>query len=210
MPIAADRQSQAAQKDPGWFSRLGGWLFLRRTTLPVPIILALLILPPQSLPAYIAPLGIVIILLAETLRLWAVRQIGVISRTRRDRLGPLVTSGPFALVRNPLYLGNIALWVGFTLAARLVYFLPVVLFGLGLAYHAIVLWEEQLLETRRGEAYRQYAAETPRWLPMPRRVAKTLAEPFSWSDTLYSERGTLLGIAAGGGLLYLKQLLIGD
>ena len=49
----------------------------------------------------------------------AVHHIGVISRTRSDRLGPLVASGPFALVRNPLYLGNIALWVGFALTARL-------------------------------------------------------------------------------------------
>jgi protein-S-isoprenylcysteine O-methyltransferase Ste14 len=210
MPIAADRQSQAAQKDPGRWTRLGGWLFLRRTTLPVPIILALLILPPQSLPASLVSLGIGLIVLAETVRLWAVRQIGVISRTRQDRLGPLVTSGPFALVRNPLYLGNIALWAGFTLAARLVYVLPIVLVGLGLAYHAMVLWEEQLLETRLGDAYRRYAAATPRWLPMPRRVTRTVADPFSWSDTLYSERGTLLAIAVGGGLLYLKQLLIGD
>ena len=53
----------------------------------------------------------------ELLRFWAVRHIGVISRTRSDRLGPLVETGPFALIRNPLYLGNIALWVGFTLSA---------------------------------------------------------------------------------------------
>jgi len=32
-----------------------------------------------------------------------------------DRLGPLVDSGPFAIVRNPLYVGNIMLWVGFAL-----------------------------------------------------------------------------------------------
>ena len=55
----------------------------------------------------------------ELLRLWGVHHIGAISRTRSDRLGPLVDTRPFALVRNPLYLGNIALWVGFAVSARL-------------------------------------------------------------------------------------------
>ena len=56
--------------------------------------------------------GVAVVVFAEALRLWGVHHIGVISRTRSDRLGPLVASGPFALVRNPLYLGNIMLWVG--------------------------------------------------------------------------------------------------
>ena len=30
-----------------------------------------------------------------------------------------MSTGPFAIVRNPLYIGNIALWVGFSLAAHL-------------------------------------------------------------------------------------------
>ncbi len=56
----------------------------------------------------------------ELLRLWAVRHIGVISRTRSDRLGPLISTGPFGWVRNPLYIGNLALWSGFTVSAGLV------------------------------------------------------------------------------------------
>jgi protein-S-isoprenylcysteine O-methyltransferase Ste14 len=40
--------------------------------------------------------------------------------------GPLVSSGPFARVRNPLYLGNIAIWIGFALTARLVWLAPVI------------------------------------------------------------------------------------
>ena len=101
----------------------------------------------------------------EALRLWAVRHIGVISRTRSDRLGPLVETGPFALIRNPLYVGNLALWVGFTLSARLVWLVPIVLIILGLEYHAIVRWEESLLESRRGDEYRAYAGRVPRWIP---------------------------------------------
>ena len=143
------------------------------------------------------------------MRLWAVRHIGAISRTRSDRLGPLVESGPFALIRNPLYVGNLALWVGFTLSARLVPLVPLVIIMLGLEYHAIVRWEESLLESRRGEEYRAYAARVPRWVPRAG-SRQSLAvnqgrKPYSWGDTLFSERGTLIAIAAGCLLLWLKS-----
>src|SRR5438445_82425 len=83
------------------------------------------------------------------------------TRSSSDRLGPLVASGPFARLRNPLYVGNIALWVGFALTARLVWLAPLVALLLGLEYHAIVRWEERLLETRLGDAYCDYASRVP-------------------------------------------------
>ncbi len=92
------------------------------------------------------------------MRLWGVHHIGAISRTRSERLGPLVATGPFALVRNPLYVGNIALWVGFALTARLVWLAPVILVLLALEYHAIVRWEERC--SSRGWA--RPTATTPR------------------------------------------------
>ena len=147
--------------------RAGGWLFRRRTSLPLPLVLALLVIPSPALPGHrrSSRSGHVIVGAGELLRLWAVRHIGVISRTRSDRLGPLVSTGPFSFVRNPLYLGNIALWVGFAVSARLVWLVPIFVVVLSLEYHAIVRWEEDLLASRRREEYRAYAARVPRWLP---------------------------------------------
>ena len=135
------------------------------------------------------------------------RHIGAISRTRSDRLGPLVASGPFALIRNPLYVGNVALWVGFALSARLVWLAPVFVAILAFEYHAIVRWEERLLEERLGDRYRAYAAQVPRWVPNAILTAEHShfsADPavsavnvFSWRETFYSERGTLIAIAVG-------------
>jgi protein-S-isoprenylcysteine O-methyltransferase Ste14 len=147
----------------------------------------------------------------ETLRLWAVRHIGVISRTRSDRLGPLVSSGPFAYIRNPLYLGNIALWVGFAVSAHLVWLVPIFIAVLSVEYHAIVSWEEELLEARRHDEYRAYAARVPRWLPLAigSRQSSAAGRPStnSWRETFFSERGTLIAIAAGFLLLWIKHHL---
>src|SRR3989442_8012208 len=153
MTATTSPQHQHGQSDPDMLVRLGGWLFKRRTWLPLPLALALLLLPSgeKRLPTLF--LGIAIVALGEWLRLWAVHHIGVISRTRSDRLGPLVATGPFALMRNPLYLGNIALWVGFAVGARLLWLVPLLVVVLGLGYHAIIRWEEELLASPLGEGY---------------------------------------------------------
>src|SRR6476646_2644283 len=107
-------------------SRLGGWLFRQRTWLPLPLVAALLLIPPpQDASPSLATLGAAVVCVGELIRLWAVLHIGAISRTRSERLGPLVATGPFAYVRNPLYVGNILLWVGFSFAARLVWVAPI-------------------------------------------------------------------------------------
>ena len=59
------------------------------------------------------------------IRYWAVSYIGTISRTRASRFGPLMSAGPFALVRNPLYVGNFLIWIGFAIASGLLWMLPV-------------------------------------------------------------------------------------
>ena len=200
-----------AATQPDTTTRLGGWLFRHRTSLPLPVAIAILTLrigqaPPST---FLVGVGVAVTIVGELIRLWGVHHIGAISRTRSERLGPLVASGPFALLRNPLYVGNIALWVGFALAARLVWLAPVVLVLLALEYHAIVRWEETLLESRLGQAYRDYAARVPRWIPSftrGERGLRRMTEGFSWRATLFSERGTLVAIALGYLVLWLISL----
>lgn len=197
---------------------MGGWLFRYRTSIPVPIAIALLLIPasasPWSLSTSQFGLGVVIVAAGEAIRLWAVHHIGAISRTRSERLGPLITTGPFAFVRNPLYLGNILLWVGFAVSAYLFWLAPIIAALLAFEYHAIVRWEETLLAERLGEPYRRYRQRVPRWVPSvgddsSRAAAQATASSavFSWRETLFSERGTLIAIVVGFGLLAIKQAL---
>jgi hypothetical protein len=104
------------------------------------------------------------------------------------------------------------LWVGFALGARLVWLAPVIALLLGAEYHAIVRWEEHVLESRLGDAYRGYVARVPRWLPSihnwARRDLSDRNDPtdggISWRETIFSERGTLIAIAVGYMLLWIK------
>ena len=202
-------------------TRVGGWLFRHRTSIPLPAALAILTLRVGEAPpsAALVGTGIAITVLGELIRLWGVHHIGAISRTRSERLGPLVASGPFALLRNPLYVGNIGLWVGFALTARLVWLAAAIFVLLAAEYHAIVRWEEALLESRLGQAYLDYAARVPRWIPRMNRGEEDLfgkdlsaysassavkQEAFSWRATLFSERGTFVAMAAGYFLLWIK------
>ncbi len=213
-PSISDRPSRNSTK-------LGGWLFRHRTALPVPIALAILLIPSgeTSRPAAEILFGVALTVAGETVRLWGVRHIGVISRTRSERLGPLIDTGPFAYVRNPLYIGNVLLWVGFATTAGLLWLTPVVGVLLGLEYHWIVRWEESLLLARLGDRYRAYLHRVPRWIPTigPRPDLEdghsTPPAPPAWTPadqrqtpghTLFSERGTLIAIAVGYLLLWTK------
>lgn len=200
------------EQDPDTVTRIGGWLFRHRTSIPVPIALALLLIPPPSsqvgLWTPVGFAGVLVVLLGESIRIWAVHHIGAISRTRSERLGPLIDTGPFSLVRNPLYIGNLLLWIGFTIAAGLIWLVPAVIVLLVLEYHAIVRWEERLLDSRLGASYRDYLTRVPRWLP--RLAAPARAESigrFTLVETLFSERGTLIAIVAGIVLLAIKSRL---
>src|SRR6476646_8252434 len=80
--------------------RAGGWLFRQRSWLPLPLVAALLLIPPPhdtaGTPAgSLWTIGLLVVAAGEGIRLWAVHHIGAISRTRSDRLGPLVATGPF-------------------------------------------------------------------------------------------------------------------
>ena len=80
----------------------------------------------------------------------------------------LMTSGPYAVSRNPMYVAELSLWLGWAILFGSVAVL-VGLVVLGVAMQGLVPWEERGLEGRFGEAYRRYKATVPRWLGRARR-----------------------------------------
>jgi protein-S-isoprenylcysteine O-methyltransferase Ste14 len=75
----------------------------------------------------------------------------------------LLQSGPYRYSRNPMYVGELAMWAGWSvLLASPTVACATVLLGLGMS-RAVEL-EEAALATRFGKTWEAYAARTPRWL----------------------------------------------
>jgi protein-S-isoprenylcysteine O-methyltransferase Ste14 len=186
---------------------IGGWFFKYRSLTPIPIALVLLAVPAMTAVRPLWPLGLGLVLLGQAVRMWTVRHIGVISRTRASRLGPLVVSGPYLLVRNPIYVGNWFLWTGFTIWSGVVWMLPVVWIIFILQHRTIVRWEEKLLLEKFGEPYANYLKTVNRWWPNGVIVPATSDQPsHSWGEMLFSERGTMIAVIVTSALFIAKQL----
>jgi len=76
----------------------------------------------------------------------------------------LATTGPYAYVRNPLYLGSLILAAGFVLAARDVW-IAVVIAGMFLLIYVPVIASEEAFLRRRFPEYEAYSRQVPRLLP---------------------------------------------
>lgn len=104
-------------------------------------------------------LGNLLIVLGGLLRIYAALFIG---GWKNQRLAAL---GPYALSRNPLYVGSLfaTLGVGLVTASLT---LTAVLFGFIMAYYSrTVAREEAYLEQQFGAEYLAYKRSVPRWLP---------------------------------------------
>ncbi|HYK54784.1 MAG TPA: methyltransferase [Candidatus Eremiobacteraceae bacterium] len=153
--------------------RSGGWrtiVFKNRGALLVPVALVLLIFGRPSLLS--AQIGIAVAILGELLRIWAVGYSGETTRADIVTAPALVTAGPYGMIRNPLYVANALIALGFWYAfaggisagEATVTFVVVV--GLvALVYAIIIPLEEAYLAGHFGDAYRRYVAAVPRIFP---------------------------------------------
>jgi len=98
---------------------------------------------------------------------WAIRALGKnwapsVSGVRKDTV--LVTSGPYAYVRHPIYSGVFFFLVTVALVAANLFILIPTLALIALLYRSIAE-EETLLIARFGNEYREYMKRTPRLIP---------------------------------------------
>jgi protein-S-isoprenylcysteine O-methyltransferase Ste14 len=193
-PISAAEQTRSA--------RIGALLFRNRSWLPVLFIGVPLLVPGRmSALAWIA--GAVVIVAGECIRLAGVAAAGTVTRRRSRTVQRLVTYGIFAWVRNPLYVGNFLIWMGFTIISGVLWFLPLAIVIFAIEYSLIVRYEEGVLESIFGAEYLAYKQTTPRWIPRP--SARHEPGEHDWSEAWRSEVSTFLQYAALTVLFALKQ-----
>jgi protein-S-isoprenylcysteine O-methyltransferase Ste14 len=119
----------------------------------------------------------------------------------------LTTTGPYARIRNPLYLGSVIIAAGFVVAARSWLAAAMLALLFAAVYLPVIRSEEDFLRAKFPE-YAEYAARVPRLLPGWHKpsVADQAAK---FSATLYRqhrEYNALLGSAAMFAALAAKLL----
>ncbi len=76
-----------------------------------------------------------------------------------------VAAGPYRWVRNPMYIGGIAMLAGFGLYEGSPSILALAAAAFLIAHLMVVLYEERTLAANFGSEYQEYCGRVPRWIP---------------------------------------------
>lgn len=134
--------------------------------------------------------GLILIFLGESIRIWAAGHL--------QKNETLTMSGPYAYVKNPLYIGSILITAGFCILAYNIYLLAASMFMF--CFHYIPYKkrvEGDRLKKIFGSQYEDYDQNVPEYLP---RWTPYLRERIPWRFRNFienSEEGILLMIIAG-------------
>ncbi|GMU85187.1 MAG: hypothetical protein AMXMBFR48_04290 [Ignavibacteriales bacterium] len=178
-------------------SDLRSIFFKYRSYTPIPFLLVMFFYAESNV--YSMAAGALIVIGGELIRLWGVTWAGSETRTTGTVGGTfLIISGPFGFVRNPLYVGNILLYLGFGVFSNALF--PYLQLGalvfFAVQYHLIVKGEEGYLRKTFGEDYEDYCKNVPRFFPRFTAWKKetVVQPPQSIKAGLRSERRTLQAI----------------
>lgn len=122
--------------------------------------------PMEPGPGYMVPVGFALIALAVGVDLW----VAAMFLRRRTALRPdrgasvLVTDGPFAVTRNPVYLSYLMLIIGLGMATRTIWALLVAAVVFVFLDRMAAVPEEKHLAARFGDAFEDYRQKVRRWL----------------------------------------------
>ncbi len=119
--------------------------------------------PPADRPDWTHELlevvGIVALVVCLVGRVWC--SVYIAGRKGHE----LVTHGPYAVVRNPLYVFSFVGLVGVGLISEMLSLLALAALVFIVYYRRVVAGEEAYLAALHGEAFGRYVARVPRWWP---------------------------------------------
>lgn len=172
---------------------------MSRLRVPVGFAVGLLVLilaRPQ--PLWVLA-GLPLLLLGETIRLWA---SGHIEKTER-----LATGGPYAHSRNPLYVGSVLLAMGTAIASASPWSALAVAAYFAVFYPPVIREEAAFLQKKFGAAYDTWAKDVPAFFPRPA-PGGPRESAFSWARVARNrEWRTLATLPALLVLLWLRGRL---
>lgn len=125
------------------------------------------LIPVAPLPRTLSrSLSAVLLIPAFGLLLWS---LGLFLRARTSPLPmrpttSLVFAGPYRWTRNPMYLAMLMVYIGTALLFDVFWALVLIPAVMFLVVRFVIQREEQYLETKFGEEYRQYRRRVRRWI----------------------------------------------
>lgn len=140
--------------------------------------------------------GFGVIIAGLLVRFWAA---GYIKKIRE-----LTTSGPYAFVRNPLYVGNFLIGLGFCLFVNNIYLSGIYILLFTFFYLGTMKKEEILLTQLFGDAYIEYKKAVPLFLPSKKPYKSKNPIRFSLAQAHFN--GEFIRVLVTGGLLCLLYL----
>ena len=93
--------------------------------------------------------GLALVVVGQVFRIYAA---GYIFKNKQ-----LASTGPYSLVRHPLYLGNFIILIGFTIASANLYVAAVVVLFFLIWYPAAIAYEDSKLENIFGDDWREWS-----------------------------------------------------
>ena len=189
---------------------IGNFFFKYRSYTPIPLA-AIILYNAQLANAYVV-LGLLCIILGESIRFWAVSYAGGITRTTTVGAATLCTAGPFAHTRNPLYIGNMLMYNGIVLIAganNILAMLMLMWLFFIIQYFLIINLEEQTLTRIFGTTYTNYTKNVPRLLPrLFRWKSDDVRQPMTFLNTLRTEKRTLQNIIIFLIIIYIRYRIL--
>lgn len=192
-------------------------LFRHRSSLVLPLVTPLLIWGlGAATPTWAESLaGVGLVALGAGLRLASARCLGRGARVHRaDARGGLVSWGPYAWSRNPLYVAAALVLTGFGLVTGGGPWAWLLLPATALVYTPVVVHEERAIRAAVGEPFEAYRRRVWRWIGPRGGDPAPAGELVAWTQVLRRERLLVPGLALGlagvacvhGGQLPLRAL----
>jgi protein-S-isoprenylcysteine O-methyltransferase Ste14 len=182
-------------------------LFTLRSYTPIPFLLVMIIFAQPTVITM--TVGIVLVALGELMRFWGVAYAGSLTRVTSSVGAPeVIVAGPFAYIRNPLYVGNMLAYTGVGVMSNALFpwLVCVAAVYFAFQYFQIVLAEEEFLVKEFGEGYVEYKKNVPRFIPRlnPYAQPSQVHQQARWHEAVRSERRTFQAL----GLVLLILLVL--
>ena len=176
------------------FEQIGNQLFRYRGFVPVIFAVGAFFIQLKVNQAWISfssfeEISLFLVVLGHLIRALTVghRSMQTSGRNRSHQVAEVLnTKGMYSIVRHPLYLANILIWIGWTTLLCIPWLIAAATIVFVVYYLFIMYAEEQFLRRKFGQDYERWHRRTPRLIPNPFLYTSS-SNDFSWRIVFKNE-----------------------